>query len=203
MKVKREDQYWSHRYLRLDWICTVISCRHIPSMWHEDDRIQRVTIVVVVNLDVSSHQQVRLFLKTSTTVTTNSSSQNDLLVNKVLRILVKFTTDEHWNKLSKNNGNQWCCNKTIWIGVLQTRKENDDHKLNENQSIYSRVWKQDVFRIQSIDWKRIRDADSQIKLFDGWFIVEVGGVIVNRLAKSVINGPEMFSNIHLEFFQCH
>jgi hypothetical protein len=36
--------------------------------------------------------------------------------------------------------------------------------------------------IQSIDWKRIREADSQMKLFDGWesrLVGELGGVMVN------------------------
>lgn len=58
---------------------------------------------------------------------------------------------------------------------------------------YSNVWKQELLLIQSMDWKRIREADSQIKLFDGWascIFEELGGVILNIQVTSVTNGPE-------------
>jgi len=60
---------------------------------------------------------------------------------------------------------------------------------------YSSVWKHEFVLIQSIDWKRIRDADSHIKLFVGnnncvcWKSRFIGGFIRNMLVFSVINGP--------------
>jgi hypothetical protein len=66
------------------------------------------------------------------------------------------------------------------------------------ERLYSSVWKQELFLIQSIDWKRIRDADSHMKLLVGnincvcWksrLVGGLGGIIVNILVLSVTNGP--------------
>ncbi len=68
-------------------------------------------------------------------------------------------------------------------------------KKKNDEKFYSSVWKHEWFLIQSIDWKRIRDADSHIKLFVGnnncecWKSRFIGGVIANKLIFSVINGP--------------
>jgi len=72
------------------------------------------------------------------------------------------------------------------------RKENENWRKKKDKKFYSSVWKHEWFLIQSIDWKRIRDADSQIKLLDkceSRFVGGLGGVMVNILVTSVTNGP--------------
>ncbi len=76
---------------------------------------------------------------------------------------------------------------------LCTWKKPTENRINrEIDKTYSNVWKHEWLLIQSIDWKRIRDADSQIKLFEGCksrFVDELGGVMVNTLVMSVTKGP--------------
>ena len=61
--------------------------------------------------------------------------------------------------------------------------------------VYSNIWNAEIVLIQSIDWKSIRDADSQMKLFVGaancacWKSRFRGGAIVNKQVFSLINGP--------------
>lgn len=60
-------------------------------------------------------------------------------------------------------------------------------------STNGKIWKHEFNLIQSIDWNKILDADSQIKLLIDWKSRDpgvFGGVTVNRLERSVINGPE-------------
>ena len=58
---------------------------------------------------------------------------------------------------------------------------------------YSSIWKHEFIFIQSIDWNKIRDADSQIKPWFNWksrLDGALGGVMLNRLENSVTTGPE-------------
>ncbi len=85
--------------------------------------------------------------------------------------------DEHWRRLRMNSASQLFWMRLIWTCVLNNNEENIE--LNRVKT-YSNVWKHALLLIQSIDWKRIREADSQIKLFDGWksrLVDELGGVM--------------------------
>jgi hypothetical protein len=98
----------------------------------------------------------------------------------------------NWEQIMVTNGFV----KGLFVFVVLKKKKRDEiFNRKKSERFYSSVWKHGLSLIQSIDWKRIRDADSHIKLFVGnnncvsWKSWLTGGVIVNLLVLSVTNGP--------------
>ena len=130
---RRNLEIWgktNHRPCR-DWRWKVVLSRRIPWMWLGDDRIRREEIGDVADHDICSLLSDQVFLEHRQLVNGTllsglfACAVDYLLVSSVVRILPKFTVDEHWRRLSRNNGNQWFCKRMTWRCSLERTKETD------------------------------------------------------------------------------